>query len=88
MPKYQDGDQLIVTKNRLLDHEYVYHNIPIGSIVKVIDSHERSSDTYGPCYKVFCKETFSQQYIYESSLRPAVPVEFLKSHLPSGLPII
>ena len=73
MPKFKKGDFLVVADNKWGKKGYLYHSIPVGSVVKVINSDCSRVRIFGDCYYVYFNKEDTYQYVYERSLRLFAP---------------
>ena len=58
MPKFKKGDILVVTSNKWNKEGNIYHSIPVGSVVKVINSNGSRVRILGDCYYVYFKKDY------------------------------
>ena len=86
MPKFKKGDILVVTSNKWNKEGDVYHSIPVGSVVKVINSDCSRVRIFGDCYYVCFKKEDTYQHVYERSLRLFAPFDLSKELNKEQLP--
>ena len=86
MPKFKKGDILVVTSNKWNKEGNIYHSIPVGSVVKVINSDSSRVRILGDCYYVCFKKEDTYQHVYERSLRLFAPFDLSKELNKEQLP--
>ena len=86
MLKFKKGDILVVTSNKWNKEANKYHSIPVGSVVKAINSDRPRARTLGRCYYVWFEKQDIYQYVYEQSLRLFAPPDSSKGLNKEQLP--